>query len=388
MTVRVWVVKPKSGRRSGRYILRWDDPRTGKRKQRTLKTGKFRDAQRAANELEEELSRGSDGKMYWEEFEELYFENHLKNTSRGNQGKWDYAVSYLKKCVPDPDAFRLEQINGKLLMRFETLIREELAEGSVDSYVGTLRAGLNFAASLELIPPLPPRRRRGRRKKESSVLRLRAVTLEDLERIEAKLPDVVGDDRAEEFQRFARVLWLSGCRLLEPMSMHWSRIDCHRPQVLEGSRPTFIFTASQKNRTDQVARITRDFADWLLSQTKTEGWIVSPVDTFGRRAKKDVLGKAISKACVLAGVRTSVNGFANAKQFRSSFGTRWAGRGVPPAILQNMMRHESIQTTMQHYVGNMAEAEWVEDCGQTCDQTTGTTDTRKHLKRSEKQGKT
>jgi hypothetical protein len=41
--------------------------------------------------------------------------------------------------------------------------------------------------------------------------------------------------------------------------------------------------------------------------------------------------------------------FASAHDLRRAFGTRWAKR-VMPAILQRLMRHSAIQTTMSYYV--------------------------------------
>ena len=41
--------------------------------------------------------------------------------------------------------------------------------------------------------------------------------------------------------------------------------------------------------------------------------------------------------------------YASAHDLRRSFGNRWAKR-VMPAVLQQLMRHESIDTTMGYYV--------------------------------------
>lgn len=41
--------------------------------------------------------------------------------------------------------------------------------------------------------------------------------------------------------------------------------------------------------------------------------------------------------------------FASAHDLRRSFGTRWA-RLVPTAVLMQLMRHESIQTTNAYYI--------------------------------------
>ncbi len=47
--------------------------------------------------------------------------------------------------------------------------------------------------------------------------------------------------------------------------------------------------------------------------------------------------------------------FASAHDLRRSFGFRWS-RLVMPTILRELMRHESIETTMTFYVGLNAEA--------------------------------
>jgi integrase len=45
---------------------------------------------------------------------------------------------------------------------------------------------------------------------------------------------------------------------------------------------------------------------------------------------------------------------ASAHDLRRAFGQRWAAR-VMPAILQQLMRHEDISTTLKFYVGSEAE---------------------------------
>ena len=56
-----------------------------------------------------------------------------------------------------------------------------------------------------------------------------------------------------------------------------------------------------------------------------------------------------------------VRKFASAHDLRRAFGFRWALK-VMPAVLQSLMRHEDVQTTMKYYVGQdanaMADAIW------------------------------
>lgn len=61
-----------------------------------------------------------------------------------------------------------------------------------------------------------------------------------------------------------------------------------------------------------------------------------------------------------AGVKVNTNAvgkikFASAHDLRRSFGERWASR-VMPQVLKELMRHESIDTTMKYYVGRNAQS--------------------------------
>jgi integrase len=47
--------------------------------------------------------------------------------------------------------------------------------------------------------------------------------------------------------------------------------------------------------------------------------------------------------------------FASAHDLRRSFGLRWASR-VMPQVLMELMRHESIDTTVRYYVGRNAQS--------------------------------
>ena len=55
-----------------------------------------------------------------------------------------------------------------------------------------------------------------------------------------------------------------------------------------------------------------------------------------------------------AKVRVDANKTASAHDLRRAFGERWAAR-LMPAQLMELMRHESIETTLSYYVGRNAE---------------------------------
>ena len=68
----------------------------------------------------------------------------------------------------------------------------------------------------------------------------------------------------------------------------------------------------------------------------------------------DRVSKIISKIGAKANVIVDTNKTASAHDLRRSFGERWASR-MMPADLMEIMRHESIETTMKYYVGKNAE---------------------------------
>lgn len=75
---------------------------------------------------------------------------------------------------------------------------------------------------------------------------------------------------------------------------------------------------------------------------------------------KDRVGRLVSEISQAAGVKVnqSPDGrvkYASAHDLRRSFGERWSSR-VMPAVLQQLMRHESIETTMKFYVGRNAQS--------------------------------
>ena len=75
----------------------------------------------------------------------------------------------------------------------------------------------------------------------------------------------------------------------------------------------------------------------------------------------DSVSKVISeigekaKIVVHVDARTKKIKYASAHDFRRAFGDRWALRVMPPVLMQ-LMRHESIDTTMRFYVGRSADA--------------------------------
>ena len=120
----------------------------------------------------------------------------------------------------------------------------------------------------------------------------------------------------------------------------------------------------EKANEDRLLPIAPEFADFLFETPEAErtGPVFGLMALKGRGARPGLewVSTIISTIGEKAGVkvatdpRTGKVKYASAHDFRRAFGERWATRVMPP-ILQQLMRHASIDTTLRFYVGRNAE---------------------------------
>lgn len=344
------------------YFLKWKDPRTGKRP--TKATGltpqnakNLRLALRMAEALSAEINDSfarDPARTTWEQFRAMYESERLARTSIHNQRKWKAAAGIFEEtaCKEVIGILHLSDITPRMLIRFESHARKTLSAGSIASYSATLRAGLSWAAKVGLMPMLPPRPPE-KEEVELPAMRLRPITGEDLERMEAACMKVAGKAHAAGIAEYIRCLWLSGCRLMEPLWIHSFRRDCHHPIVLDGERPMMAWANRQKNRRDQIAPITLDFAAFLKARMDRPDFLLNPTSATGRIECASQLSDLISAIGAKANVIAEPGDpgkTATAKHFRSSFVTRWSLRGMPIEDIRVRVRHSSRTTTERYYL--------------------------------------
>lgn len=111
--------------------------------------------------------------------------------------------------------------------------------------------------------------------------------------------------------------------------------------------------------------ITPDFVELLRSvdQLGRAGRVFRLPLLFGGRKRvittnEKTVSKKVSAIFREAGVITAKTAkgpqYATAHDLRRSFGERWALK-VRPVVLKELMRHQSLETTMKYYVGESAE---------------------------------
>ncbi len=260
----------------------------------------------------------------------------------------------------NPD--RLVKLTAAALSRFQAKLREEgMGEVTIGTTLRHLRAALSWGVDVGLLPAVPkmaiPR---------AGGARSRAVSGEEFDRMLAAVPKVRPND-APAWEFYLRGLYLGGLRLEESLALSWDE-DAAFAIDLTGRRPAFrIAAAAQKARRDERLPMTEDFYRLIMQTPEAE--------RVGRVFKLPAVGKQVCRIVAAIGKRAGVvvatvekrkrvdgklvtttgKKYATAHDLRRSFGTRWAKR-VMPAVLQRLMRHAEIATTMKYYVTIDADA--------------------------------
>ena len=336
----------------GQLVLRYDDPITGKRRTKSAGTSSRKAAERAAAVWEAELRAGGNrqsSKISWAEFRERYEQEKLASLSEHTVASTATVFNHLERFI---DPKNLLVLDEETLSRFQAELRATgIVETSIATHLRHLRAALNWAVRMKLLPTAPsivmPKRARTRK-----LMRGRPLTSAEF----AGLLEMTSETRKHDsdvWKYYLNGLWLSGLRLTESLILSW---DEESPFAvdLSGRRPRFrIYGEAEKGGKDRYLPLTPDFAE-LLMQTppKSQFGFVFPLTGDRRRQYGSAtVGRIVSAIGEKAGVVVNAGKekFASAHDLRRSFGTRWASK-VKPATLQLLMRHESIETTMKYYV--------------------------------------
>lgn len=354
--IKVHVVRRK-GKKS--LHLRYTDPVTGKRFERSSGTMNMKLAQRAAGELQAELNASGLTRklvMSWGEFREDFFENYVDHLSDGYGGNVAGTFNQVEATMK-PD--KLSRVTAAWLKRFKTLmVKAGKPEATIHKYLQHLKTALKWAVDQEYIkevPKFPSQKRKAASKKKH--MKGRPVTTEEFERMLAacKYPSV---------QHLMKGLWLSGLRLGEALSLTWDQWGDGIRIEIDGDDVFLLIDAEdQKNRETELYPVVDEFSQFLL-QTPPEarqGYVFNPQRSGNKASHRvDTVSDWIVDVGVKANVKVDmrkhrrtgemVPSFASAHDLRRAFGQRWA-QIVPPMILRDLMRHSSVETTEKYYVG-------------------------------------
>lgn len=359
--IRVRVVYRKD---RGKFCLRWKD-RDGKAREEATDAGRRRDAQKLAGQKEIDLETEADFQTVpWHVVRDRYAAEVLSGKRPKTSDVWVSTTNSLAR-FHEPDY--LQDITADYLSRYGSdLIGRGRAPATLGAYLRALRAALNWAA--EIYPSYRPPKIRI--PKNAQKMKGRPITAEEFERMLMSTEKVVGRKRAKSWRRFIRGLWSSGLRLGEALELSWDQPDKIRVVEVDSHRPKLSIPGdSEKGKRNRLLAMAPEFA--VLLRGAPESRRSGPVFRLTLRNRVVdlvVASQTISAIGEAAAVRVrsrqkkDAKGnqveaikFASAHDLRRSFGTRWAGRGLSPTKLREIMRHSDISTTMQFYVSHDAD---------------------------------
>jgi len=375
--IRVHVVKYPD---RDNLVMRYKDPMSGRVVSRSTGATKRKEAEKAAAKWEAELQEGRwapRNKTTWEGFREQYEDHVLPGLAERTAGKVAAVFNWIEAAL-NPQ--RLADLTESRLSYLQSQMRKRgLAEATIKGNMAHLAAALRWAERVGLIPKAP-RIEMPKRAKAAKMMKGRPITGEEFERMLAKVPAVLtegmnrqrrqpkgpSDAASASWRRYLTGLWLSGLRLAESLELTWDRDDKLRVD-LDGRRPMLRIPAElEKGNQDRLLPMAPEFAEFL-SETLPEaraGYVFNPQPIRPERCRRlgeQEAGRIIAKIGKAANVkvdadpRTGRVKYASAHDLRRSFGERWATRVMPPALME-LMRHESIDTTLRYYVGRNAQA--------------------------------
>lgn len=368
-------VMKRTGRRY--YEAWWIDPVTQKR--RIKSTGKTREkaAVKFAAKLEEDLNAGSlhADQCTWQEFRDRYLEEVASGLA---ERTFDKILTVLNSFEQHVDPALLSTITPTVISQYVGKLRRgvdkvnppdtrdhskkqrKLPASTIKGYLSQLKAAFNWARRMGMISKVP----HFEMPKKVTIQSRRPVTLEEIERMESAAWEVVGVLEAPWWNFYIRGLWLSGLRLSESLVLSWD--DRREMQLdLSGKHPVFHVQAeTEKGKKTRTFPMAPDFAEYVekIRFVDRRGLVFKNLTVFGGRVNKPSMSRAsfiIEDIARKAGVkvgekRSGLPKYAGAQTLRKSFGDRWSYL-VLPRVLQEMMRHESITTTMKHYTHQNAE---------------------------------
>jgi site-specific recombinase XerC len=244
-------------------MMRYIDPVTGKQKARSAKTTDHDEAEREAGKWEEQLREGrfhEPTRLTWKEFRERYEDEKLASLAPKTLQAADAAFNHLEKIIAPQ---KLSSLTPEVLSRFQAGLRKKgMKETSIATHLRHLKAALNWAVSMQMLPKLPgiemPKRARGQ-----TLMRGRPITTEEFDRMIAVVPAVRSQD-SKVWLHYLRGLWLSGLRLEESTVLSWDE-DAPISVDLSGRRPRLrIYAEAEKGHQDRLLPMTPDFAEFLL----------------------------------------------------------------------------------------------------------------------------
>ncbi len=329
-------------------VLQWHDPETGKRRSKSAGTSDPKEAEAKRGDLEADLNAGRHQdavRMAWERFVELYDAEHLSGVRPGTRAAALNALANFRRLSPGVN--QLRQVTTRTCSSYVAALRKDRGTdgpkkpSTLHTQVAYLHGALAWAHEQGFLPQMPTMPTISLPRKVPQ-----PVALEAWE----KLVTAAGQD--EQMRAFLLCGWLAGLRLAETYHLSWTA-DTGLPWLDLPGRRIVLPGESVKGKADQEVPLDPALEAALRDLPRRDG--DSQVFRFpshkeaGKVVEVMGVGKRIIRLARSAGVTLTM------RSLRRGFGCRYAGH-VPAQVLQRLMRHSSITTTVQFYANVDAAA--------------------------------
>jgi integrase len=306
------------------YKLDWIEPETGIRRSKSAKTADLREAEKARADLQYELNHGlasEPSKMTWQTFREMYEEEKLAGAREATQSK---AASVFDSFEELGGPKTLGQITARTFSQYAVRLREKgFRAATIQGHLAYLRAAVRWAVDQGFIPAAPKIVMPKLPKKKT----IRKIAAEEFERLLDKAPN-------QWWRAFIATAWYTGMRRTEMLDLTWN--DHEAPFIDFKAGRILIPAAYNKSDEDQWIPLHPELADILKTLPGKTGHL------FPFHHVPQEVSRRFTKIAKQAGLRISLH------DLRRSFGSRYASV-VPAPVLQRLMRHADIKTTLTYY---------------------------------------
>jgi integrase len=318
--------------------LDWHDPVTGQRKSKSSGTCNPVEAEKLRANLQYELNHGlfvEPSRVTWERFRELFETEYLPSGRPATQGNHRSTLNLFERlCHPKT----LRSIDEAMIWQFYAALRKlpgvgrpEMLPSSIEVRLQFLRTALHWAQKRKLIPECPAFPSVKVPKKRPQL-----IPVESFERLVEKARD-------QHMRTFLLCGWLAGLRIGEALALEWDPseqfpwIDFDRSRIVLPAEFT-------KGVEDQWVPLDPELREAFLTLPRTGKKVFRFVTA---RAHKPIGLCAVSHRIITLARRAGVK--LTMKSLRKGFGCRYAGK-VSAHVLQKLMRHSNIRTTLDYYV--------------------------------------
>lgn len=339
--IRVWVQRFKD---RDALMLQWIDPDTNRIKSKSARTSDPEKAEAKRVDLESDLNnnRYQDvGNISWEQFRERFEEVYVAGKRPNTQANYEDTLDQFERlCNP----VRVRSIKEGTISAYLACMRKEKVRGRIGMKPGTMKVRLQFLRTvlrwavdqgmLAKCPKFPT--------VDMPEKLPRPVPAESFERIYEKA------ESDQQMQAYLLCGWLAGLRLSEAYELEWEETE--EAPYLDLARQRIVLPGTiVKGKSDQWVPLDPVLRAALLALPRHGKKVFHFIS---RRTKERLHGDAMSDRVIRlarkAGVRLTMH------TLRKGFGCRYAGK-VPAQVLQKLMRHRNIKTTMDYYA-NVDEA--------------------------------